>query len=79
MDPIPPPIQRATALMNPTQRIRTQDSPAYFPPPELAEQGAVQPEYQQYGGMQQGQQQQQARNPEGDVVRNLEKASAYWG
>lgn len=36
-DPVPPPIQRATALVNPSQPIRTQDSPAYFPPPELVE------------------------------------------
>lgn len=35
MAPIPPPIQRATALMNPAQSIRSQPSPAYIPPPEL--------------------------------------------
>jgi dual specificity protein kinase YAK1 len=32
---VPPPIQRATALMNPAQPIRAQPSPAYLPPPEM--------------------------------------------
>ncbi|KAG5357953.1 Dual specificity protein kinase YAK1 [Yarrowia sp. B02] len=35
MDPIPPPIQRATAMVNPADHIQAQPSPAYIPPPEL--------------------------------------------
>lgn len=41
MAPIPPPIQRATALMNPAQPIRAQPSPAYIPPPELIDGGSA--------------------------------------
>ncbi|KAL7276917.1 dual specificity protein kinase yak1 [Rhizina undulata] len=33
LDGIPPQIQRAASLMDPTQPIRLQPSPAYFPPP----------------------------------------------
>lgn len=78
--PIPPPIQRATALMNPAQPIRAQPSPAYIPPPELINAGAA-------GGA-------ARRNPNGrtgnsnggnssggngDVVRHLEDGLvAYW-
>ncbi|KAF5106105.1 hypothetical protein DV453_004222 [Geotrichum candidum] len=36
---VPPPIQRATALMNPAQPIRAQPSPAYLPPPEMINNG----------------------------------------
>lgn len=141
MDPIPPPIKRATALMNPSQHIRTQNSPAYFPPPELAEgaqqlhnnnhlayavnssaatsysgasapptaysqqaglnvskvrqpatlSAATQPQArqnlatqdpsnngQQHGDSLLGRQQNSSSNTEGDIVRNLEKASVYW-
>lgn len=35
MDPIPPPIQRATAMVNPADHIQAQPSPAYIPPSEL--------------------------------------------
>ncbi|ANB15940.1 serine/threonine protein kinase YAK1 [Sugiyamaella lignohabitans] len=35
LDAIPGPIQRATALMNPTNLIRAQPSPAYIPPPDI--------------------------------------------
>lgn len=73
MDPIPPPIQRATALMNPTQPIRSQDSPAYFPPPELA------------GGAQHQQQRQLNNNntssygSSGNAFGNAGNASSYQG
>ena len=36
---IPPQIQRAASMIDPTQPIRSQPSPAYFPPPPDAEGG----------------------------------------
>ncbi|KAI5794400.1 kinase-like domain-containing protein [Peziza echinospora] len=36
---VPPQIQRAASMMDPTQPIRLQPSPAYFPPPPDAEGG----------------------------------------
>ncbi|RPB23524.1 kinase-like protein [Terfezia boudieri ATCC MYA-4762] len=38
---IPPQIQRAASMIDPTQPIRSQPSPAYFPPPPDAEGGSI--------------------------------------
>lgn len=72
MVPIPPPIQRATAMMNPTQPIRAQPSPAYFPPPELIH-------GQGQSGGNRSRRPNANTNGSGDVVRHLEDGlNMYW-
>ncbi|CAN6635461.1 dual specificity protein kinase Yak1p [Trichomonascus vanleenenianus] len=72
---VPGPIQRATALMNASEPIRAQPSPAYFPPPELYANDAV-PEQQQPRWQRQpttGQAKQRTSgNAYGEVVKHLE-------
>lgn len=72
MGPIPPHIQRATAMMNPEQLIRAQPSPAYIPPPELTDPASA--------GRHSGGKGSNGRNSgSGDVVRHLEAGlNAYW-
>jgi dual specificity protein kinase YAK1 len=62
---VPPQIQRAASMMDPTQPIRLQPSPAYFPPPP----GGIPDEPGNGRGRRQGRG-GQYRNR--DVVRTLE-------
>lgn len=88
MAPIPPPIQRATALMNPAQPIRAQPSPAYIPPPELINAGVAGPPRRAQPNTRNGPSSNGPNNANnsnnnnggsGDVVRHLEDGLvAYW-
>ena len=68
---VPPQIQRAASMMDPTQPIRLQPSPAYFPPPPDADGGSG-----QGGGLRGGRNKSSrggyGRTSNRDVIRTLE-------
>ncbi|KAK9368968.1 kinase-like domain-containing protein [Lipomyces kononenkoae] len=77
VDPIPPKLQRVGNLIDPTQAIRAQPSPAYFPPPEIAE---MNDEDSKVGGARNRRRSQAQQYRHGDIIRNLEDglSTSYW-
>jgi dual specificity protein kinase YAK1 len=75
---IPAAIQRVASHLDPSQPIRLQPSPAYYPPPPDGMAGLGEPSNRQ-GGRRGSRAQQTGRNPNRDFIRNLEERTLEEG
>lgn len=75
---IPAAIQRVASHLDPSQPIRLQPSPAYYPPPPDGLAGLGEPS-NRAGGRRGSRAQQQGRNPNRDFIRNLEERTLEEG
>ncbi|KAK7204705.1 kinase-like domain-containing protein [Myxozyma melibiosi] len=84
MDPIPPKLQRVGNLIDPSNAIRAQPSPAYFPPPELemgnSGSASGSDELDAAGNGGNAKSKRRGNGQHGDVIRNLEDglSVSYW-
>ncbi|KAK9460440.1 kinase-like domain-containing protein [Lipomyces oligophaga] len=74
LDPIPPQLQRVGNLIDPSNTIRAQPSPAYIPPPELDPNNSLEL------GDGSSKARRKANDAHGDVIRALEDglSGSYW-